>query len=154
MRAMPRSRDLRKGRVSESGRAYILTIVTAQRRPVFTDLVGGRIIAQAIAHHDRMGWSESLAWVVMPDHMHWLLILGERGQLHGLMRSFKDYTARILNEHLQCKGKAFWQSGYHDHAVRGDEDLRKLARYILGNPLRAGLVEDIGQYPLWDAMWL
>jgi len=151
---MPRSNNLRKGRVSESGRAYILTTVTAERRPVFSGLACGREIARAIAHHDEAGWSKSLAWVVMPDHMHWLLVLGERGGLDDLMRSFKGYTARILNEHLQRKGQPLWQPGYHDHAVRRDEDLRKLARYIIGNPLRAGLVEDIGEYPLWDAAWL
>ena len=150
---MPRSNNLRKGRVSESGRAYILTTVTAERRPVFSGLTCGREIAQAIAHHDEAGWSKSLAWVVMPDHMHWLLVLGERGGLDDLMRSFKGYTARILNEHLQRKGQPLWQPGYHDHAVRRDEDLRKLARYIIGNPLRAGLVEDIREYPLWDAVW-
>ena len=153
-RAMPRSRDLRKGRVSEPGRAYILTTVTAQREPVFADFALGREVARAIAHHDRMGWCRTLAWVVMPDHVHWLLVLGQRGPLHRLMRSFKGYTARALNARLQRTNVPFWQSGYHDHAVRGDEDLKQLARYIVANPLRAGLVDEIGQYPLWDAVWL
>lgn len=151
---MPRSRDLRKGRVSESGRAYILTTVTAERRPMFADLVCGRTIAKAIAHHDQTGWSETLAWVVMPDHVHWLMVLSRRGSLDQLMRSFKSYTARVLNARLRRKGIPFWQPGFHDHAVRRDEDLRQLARYIIGNPLRAKLVDEIGQYPLWDAMWL
>lgn len=151
---MPRSRDLRKGRVSESGRTYILTTVTAERQSVFTDLACGREIAKAIAHHDQTGWSKSLAWVAMPDHVHWLLVLGRRGSLDQLMRSFKSYTARVVNIRLMRKGISLWQPGYHDHAVRGDEDLRQLARYIVGNPLRAKLVNEIGQYPLWDAAWM
>ena len=32
--------------------------------------------------------------------------------------------------------------------------MKTMARYIIANPLRAGLVEHIGQYPLWDAIWL
>jgi hypothetical protein len=32
--------------------------------------------------------------------------------------------------------------------------LRHLARYIIANPIRAGLVERAGDYPLWDACWL
>ena len=44
--------------------------------------------------------------------------------------------------------------GLHDHAVRSDEDFRALARYVVANPLRAGLVSQIGDYPLWDAAWL
>jgi REP element-mobilizing transposase RayT len=47
-----------------------------------------------------------------------------------------------------------WQPGYHDHAVRQDEDLRAMARYVVANPVRAGLVKDIGDYPHWDAVWL
>ena len=34
------------------------------------------------------------------------------------------------------------------------EDVRAVARYIIANPLRAGLCERIGDYPLWDAAWL
>lgn len=151
---MPKSGNLRIGRVSESGRAYLLTTVTSGREAWFADVVLGRIVARAIGRYHDDGWCENLAWVVMPDHVHWLLVLGDRGRLDDLMRVFKGYTARILNGHLQRQGKAFWQPGYHDHAVRRDEDVRKLARYIIGNPLRAGLAEDIGQYPLWDAVWL
>jgi hypothetical protein len=47
-----------------------------------------------------------------------------------------------------------WQTGYHDRAIRDGEDLLPFARYIVANPLRAGLVEKIGDYPLWDASWL
>ena len=46
------------------------------------------------------------------------------------------------------------QDGYHDHALRQEEDLRAVARYIIANPVRAGLVERIGDYPHWDAAWL
>ena len=51
-------------------------------------------------------------------------------------------------------GGAIWQDNYHDQAVRAEEDLRKMARYIVANPLRANLVEHIGDYSLWDAVWL
>jgi REP element-mobilizing transposase RayT len=47
-----------------------------------------------------------------------------------------------------------WQPGYHDHALRREEDLVATARYLVANPLRAGLVQHIGDYPLWDAVWL
>lgn len=151
---MPKQRNLRKGRVSEAGRAYILTTVTFNRAPIFADVFLGRQVAQAVAYHDVIGWSKTLAWVVMPDHVHWLLVLGDLGSLDKLMRSFKGYTSRVLNARLQRTGRPFWQAGYHDHAVRRDEDLRNLARYVVANPLRAGLVDDIGCYPLWDAVWL
>ena len=43
---------------------------------------------------------------------------------------------------------------HHDRALRRDEDLLAVARYIVANPLRAGLVRRVGDYPLWDAVWL
>jgi hypothetical protein len=47
-----------------------------------------------------------------------------------------------------------WQSGFHDRALRHDEDLLDAARYIVANPLRAGLVKSLRMYSHWDACWL
>jgi hypothetical protein len=47
-----------------------------------------------------------------------------------------------------------WQRAFYDHALRKDEDVRQIARYIIANPLRRGLVKDVGDYLLWDAAWL
>jgi REP element-mobilizing transposase RayT len=93
-----------------------------------------------------------LAWVVMPDHLHWLVRL-ETLSLSALMRNVKGRSARRLNQHLDLTGP-FWQAGFHDRALREEEDLRLMARYIVANPIRAGLVERVGDYPLWDAIWL
>jgi len=43
---------------------------------------------------------------------------------------------------------------FFDHALRVDEDLRRIARYIVANPLRSKLVPRIEEYSLWDAVWL
>jgi REP element-mobilizing transposase RayT len=51
-------------------------------------------------------------------------------------------------------GRPVWQNGFHDHALRQEEDLAEVARYIVANPLRAGLVERLGDYPHWHAIWL
>ena len=44
--------------------------------------------------------------------------------------------------------------GYYDHAIRKEEDIKGLAHYIIANPLRAGLVTNINDYPHWDAVWM
>ena len=93
-----------------------------------------------------------MAWVVMPDHLHWLFQLKE-GTLARTIGSTKSRSALAINRATNNQG-ALWQSGYHDRAVRDGEDLRNIARYIVANPLRAGLVNNIGDYPLWDASWL
>lgn len=47
-----------------------------------------------------------------------------------------------------------WARAFHDHAVRRDEDLTALARYVVANPVRAGLAEDVLGYSWWDAEWM
>jgi len=89
----------------------------------------------------------------MPDHVHWVVALGNGESLSRLMQSFKGYVAYRLNQ-IEGLPEKIWQSGFHDHALRSDEDLRAMARYVIANPLRAGLVDDIGLYPRWDAIWL
>jgi len=73
--------------------------------------------------------------------------------IERLMQAVKSRSTLSINRALNRKG-AFWQTGYHDRAIRDGKDLKPLARYIIANPLRAGLVERIGDYPLWDACWL
>jgi REP element-mobilizing transposase RayT len=98
------------------------------------------------------GDANSLAWVVMPDHVHWLVRLN-RMPLNELSVRMKACSALGINRHRGTEGR-IWQKGFHDRALRRDDDLQAAARYVIANPLRAGLVRRIGDYPLWDAVWL
>ena len=148
----PNSHLLRRGRFSESGRTYLVTAVVYQRRPVFTNLYLGRLLVNELKHAHDLGLVDSLAWVIMPDHFHWLFELQD-ATLPQVMRRVKSRSTLTINRANGTSG-AFWQSGYHDRAARAEEDLIQIARYIIGNPLRAGLVEHAGDYSLWDAAWL
>lgn len=151
--AMPRSGDLRKGRFSEAGRAYHVTAVTNERQPLFVDLLPGRTVVRTLMHLDKRGHTNTWVFVVMPDHLHWLFSLNDRAKLAKVMHAAKGYSGLSVNKLLGRTG-AVWQEGCHDHAVRGEEDLRELARYVVANPIRAGLVARLGDYPLCDANWL
>ena len=94
-----------------------------------------------------------LAWVLMPDHVHWLVQLGANRSLPALVRALKAASTSRIRKQLQVTGP-LWERAYHDHALRRDEDLRAAARYIIANPLRARLVKRIGDYPYWNAIWL
>ena len=143
---------LRKGRYSEVGRMYSLTVVVQEREPVFSDWRIGRLLVEQMRAVDQEGSVQSLAWVVMPDHLHWLVEL-RQGSLADLMCRVKSRSCRSINLQYSRQG-SLWQRGYHDRALRRDEDLKAAARYIVMNPLRAGLVQRLGDYPLWDAIWL
>ena len=148
------SRDLRKGRTSSSGTVYHVRTSTLHRRRLFHDLWLGREVVRSLRFlHDR-GDVESLAFVVMPDHLHWLFRLTGQRPLAGVMLSLKRASSQAINQRRNIRGEPVWQSGYFDRAMRREEDLRHVARYIVANPLRAGLCRSIGEYPLWDAIWL
>ena len=70
-----------------------------------------------------------------------------------IVNLMKSFSARRIN-HLRGRRSPVWQRGFHDHGIRTGEDLAATARYIVANPLRAGLVERVGDYPHWDAIWL
>lgn len=149
---MPRSDQLRIGRFSEHEHIYLLTATVEKREPIFANWRVGRVLVDELrsAHVD--GLVESLAWVVMPDHVHWLLVL-QRGSLSALMRRVKGRSAKQINQ-LNGRSGKLWQDGFHDRALRREEDVLPVARYIVANPLRAGLVARVGDYPLWDAVWV
>jgi putative transposase len=138
--------DLRKGRVSQAGTVYHITAVTRERTPYFGALGNGRKVVRELIVLQDQGMAETLCYVLMPDHLHWLMVLHE-GTLADVMRLLKGRSARAI-------GQPIWQANYYDHAVRQEEDLQKMARYILANPLRANLISQIGNYSLWDAVWL
>ena len=145
---------LRLGRFSEANRVYHLTTTTKDRKPYFSNIHLGRLVVQALRYQHEQGKINSLAYVVMPDHLHWLVQLDQTTTLSKLMATVKSWSAKRIRQTANITNEDIWQRGYHDHALRSDEDVQSVARYIVANPLRAGLVTGIGDYPLWDAVWL
>ncbi|HMN46631.1 MAG TPA: transposase [Povalibacter sp.] len=142
---------LLKGRISLTGHYYIATTVTADRHPLFDSFAHGRMAINAMRTQDLAGHTQTLACVVMPDHVHWLVQLTKL-TLSEVVRRFKGCVAIEVNR-LRGRSGPVWQRGFHDHAVRSDESLERIARYIIENPVRAGLVAGIGEYSLWHSMW-
>jgi putative transposase len=83
----------------------------------------------------------------MLDHVHWLFQLNDNHQLSNVIKTIKSKASIQI-------GHPIWQPGYYDHAIRKDEDIINIARYIIANPIRARLVKKVGDYPHWDAVWL
>ena len=143
----PHGKNLRKGRVSLPNHAYMVTIVTASRQPIFTSFTAARVAVRCFYDKDIVRQAQTLAFVVMPDHVHWLLQLEEEGDLSDVVRIYKTKVSLILWQRI-------WQRGFHDHALRDEDDVRDTARDIIANPLRSGLTQHVGEYPHWDAIWL
>ena len=85
-----------------------------------------------------------LAYCFMPDHLHLLVEGDESADLAQFVKTFKQTSSF---DYKQRFGHVLWQRSYYDHVLRGPDELRPAVEYIMGNPVRAGLVDDPGTYP-------
>ena len=145
---MAHSNRLRRGRVSEMGRCYLITSTTHKRRKIFSFWLYGRCVVCGMMAVN----ATTLSYVVMPDHIHWLVQLDGGDSLSSCVQKMKSVATKKLRQ-LGVAGEV-WQAGFHDRAVRRDEDVIAIARYIVANPLRADLVDSVRDYGLWDAVWI
>ena len=133
--------------------AYFVTICTADRRRILSDIaVGaaisrppevsltryGEIVDKAIRNIPRVYPVLSVEkYVIMPNHMHMILRIhaDESGrliaaptvsQVIGQMKRWASKEAGIL----------LWQKSFHEHVIRGEEDFREIWRYIGENPAK------------------
>lgn len=145
--------DLNRGRRSIPNQLYCVTVTTRDRSLIFHDFNSSRRLCAEMRSFHESGTIYSIAWVIMPDHLHWLFQLAGNSHLWEVMKAFKGRSSRRIGASLGRKG-GIWQRAYYDRAIRREEDIRVIARYIVANPLRAGLVQHIGDYPHWDCIWL
>ncbi len=139
---------LQIGRHSQPGAYYLITTVLHRRSRLFVDAALAQIVMDGFFESE----ARNIAWVVMPDHIHWLMQLQD-APLSRCMRAFKSRSARAINATRGAAGPV-WQAGYYDRRIRNDDELRATARYIVANPLRGGLVERIEDYPYWWCPWI
>jgi len=139
------------GRRSLQGAYYMLTMTVAGRERIFTNDATVECVIEALRCSDREQRSRTLAWVVMPDHVHWLIQLGN-GNISRCVQAFKSRSSRAIKLHLKSQS-AVWQSGFYDHCVRSDQSLLKQANYLIENPVRAGLATKVGDYPYCWTRW-
>ena len=81
----------------------------------------------------------------MPDHVH-LLVEG-RLDSSDLRRFAKMAKQRSGAVYAKIERRALWQEGYLDRILREGDDVRGIVRYLMENPIRAGIVERVEDYP-------
>lgn len=144
---------LRRGRASIGGQIYLVTTVTRDRAPLFASLHVGRVLVRTLHCAETAASAATLAYVVMPDHLHWLAQLRSGHSLSAVVGSVKGRSAFDINRTCGTRGPV-WQPNFHDRALRMEEDLQAVARYIVRNPIRAGRARKVTDYSLWDAVWV
>ncbi len=104
---------------------------------ILRDRANARIVADTLQHFEGER-SRLHAWVVMPNHVHVLASLVGDTSLADLLKSWKGFTARQINQRQGTNG-SIWQKSYFDRIVRDEDHFEKCARYIRNNPGKAKL---------------
>jgi REP element-mobilizing transposase RayT len=136
--------------LQKENKTYFVTWATACRR-ILPPRARDFALACCVANHECRYWLECA--VVMPDHVHMLMTPYAGNLLDRLLRRIKGYSARLINAEEQSSG-AVWQREYFDRILRSAEDVRKKGEYICNNPVRAGLVERVDDYPWIWRSWI
>lgn len=108
------------------------------------------LVADALRfHHDqRLRCGD---FVIMPNHVHWLVIPLPDHSLESLLQSIKRWCSTRINRLIGRSG-TLWQGESFDHIVRSSESLERIRDYIRDNPVRAHLGPDETLY--YKAEWL
>ena len=131
---------------------YALTFCTRGREPLFTRQDAVALVLAQIARAADEQQFALLVYCFMPDHLH-LLIEGkaESSNCKAFIARAKQYSGYHYSKQF---GAQLWQRYSFEHVVRDSEKTATIARYILQNPLRAGLVERIPDYPfIGSVVW-
>ena len=89
------------------------------------------------------------AWCVMPNHVHALVTLRDGFRLGDVIKSWKTFTGRKINQATGGSGP-FWAPDYFDRFMRDETDLENTIAYIQNNPVAAGLVSSAADWP-WSS---
>jgi REP-associated tyrosine transposase len=133
---------------SQAG-AYFVTICTHDRIPLFGEVIDDAVRLSPngiVVMATRGGLSVHYpnldldAFIVMPNHIHGIIVLADVSSArHGLpeiVRGFKTFSARSINELRRTRGTPLWQRGYYEHVIRIEKALNRVRSYIAENPRR------------------
>ena len=135
-------------RVLVGGGTYFFTVVTHQRRPIFTDETRVEILRQALRKAMTARPFEIDAMVILPDHIHclWRMPAGD-ADYASRWREIKKATSREISRVTNQRHERFvWQRRFWEHLIRDKEDWRRHLDYIHFNPVKHGLVQRPGEW--------
>jgi putative transposase len=143
--------------------AYFVTVCTQNRDGVFGEIEDGTMVLHSYGQIVFTVWHDlpdhychvtADQFVVMPNHIHGIMILSRdhvagigvggglkpapTAKMHALpeiIRGFKTFSSRRINELRGTPGTKLWQRNYYEHIIRNDDELNRIRQYIIDNPI-------------------
>ena len=148
----------RLSRVFASHPQYFITVCTQARRAILhSDDVVQILRDEWHTAQERHGWVVG-RYVIMPDHVHFFCAEHAPAKsLAAFVGAWKEWTSKRMVRELNLT-MPIWQPEFFDHVLRSDESFAEKWEYVRQNPVRAGLVEQVADWPHqgfvhYDAHW-
>ena len=124
---------------------YSLTLCTFERRRCFTDAGLVRNVLSQFLQCAQVADFDVLAYCFMPDHLH-VVAAGttSTADLRVFVPAAKQRSAHVARSWIRGR---LWQPGYYERILRDRDDVANVIRYVLENPVRAGLARSASDYP-------
>jgi len=103
------------------------------------------LVANALRFFDGQRY-DLHTWTIMPNHVHVLFTLYESFKLSSIAHSWKSFTAKEANR-LLSRSSSFWQPESFDRLIKSQRQMEFTIRYILNNPVKAGLCGEVFGWP-------
>jgi len=137
----------------DSNHLYFITASAISHHPIFRRDVIKRIMVDSINTGRILGQYELFAFVIMPNHIHWIIRCIPPATPNAVVREYKKATANLLLRQFECEGNeaalaqlavaaparqsyAVWDANYLAKNVYTPDFLRQKLTYIHNNPLQ------------------
>ena len=129
-----------------TNQVYFITIRAYRSQSPFVRPDLNRLVLDILVEEQRRQNCAVFTYCLMPDHLHFLTSPRQDGI--SVLTFTDQFKGKATNRSWKAgwTGK-LWQARYYDHVVRTDESLVAIARYILDNPVRKGLVDCAEGWP-------
>lgn len=125
---------------------YFVTMCTDFMQSIFGDITDGSMRLNEFGTIAHNCWEEVPThfpeaeldfFQVMPNHVHAILLLGDRSHKLGhIIGSYKAAVTKRIHELPGNSGITVWERSFYDHIIRDEDSLRQIRRYITNNPLK------------------
>jgi len=129
---------------------YFVTSTIIGNVPVFSDEENARVLVNCMYNFRKQGRYLLLAFVVMPTHFHALLVPNGKYNISQIMHSIKRSSSRLLTLGGKKLG-SIWLPSFYEHVIRNKKDFNEKFKYLLANPVKAGLVAKPEEYQFSSA---
>lgn len=144
-------------RYYQPGQIVFITQITYGRQPVFTTTEFSSLLLESWRRTKEHHPYKMLAYVILPDHFHFLIQPSGDDNFSQIMHSLKLNFTLSYKKRIDATGQIkFWQKRFWDHVIRNEQDLENHIHYIHSNPVKHGYVPEPGcwqnsSYSVWQS---